>query len=154
MYQSLIVYAAPFCAHRERKNERVSALATYVRYLVVVWLGAAVICAFAVDANAEISEVRNPLLQAYMAREAERSGQHPDIRIAAIENVSGVPEAPFFSASESKQCREKPYRFCRDLSQSEFRLTSLQFMVPEVPGLKPKSLTFRHNSVIANYTFR
>jgi hypothetical protein len=27
-------------------------------------------------------------------------------------------------------------------------------MVPPVPGLAPKSLTFRHNTVIANYTFK
>jgi hypothetical protein len=26
--------------------------------------------------------------------------------------------------------------------------------VPSVPGLTAKSLTFRHNAVIANYTFR
>ena len=102
----------------------------------------------------EVPDGTNPLVQAYRVRQAEKTSPHYGNRFALIEPVSGIPEAPFFTASESTQCQEKPYRFCRDFSQSEFRITSLRFIVPEIRGLSPKSLTIRRNSVIANYTFR
>lgn len=66
----------------------------------------------------------------------------------------GVAPEPFFEEAESIRCRASPQRFCRDFSKTELRITSLWFMVPPVPGLIPKSLTFRHNAVIANYTFK
>lgn len=61
---------------------------------------------------------------------------------------------PFFEEAETVRCRETPQRFCRDFAKTEFQVTSLHFMVPPVPGLAPRSLTFRRNTVIANYTFR
>ena len=68
--------------------------------------------------------------------------------------VGGVVPEPFFEQAESIRCRAAPQRFCRDFSKTEVQVTSLRFMVPPVPGLTPKSLTFRHNAVIANYTFK
>jgi len=68
--------------------------------------------------------------------------------------VDGVVPEPFFEETESVRCRASPQRFCRDLTKTEIQITSLRFMVPPVPGLTPKSLTFRHNAVIVNYTFK
>ncbi len=68
--------------------------------------------------------------------------------------LEGVVPAPFFEEPGSIRCRELSPKICRDLATTEFQLTSLRFMVPEVPGLAAKSLTIRRNSVIANYTFR
>lgn len=68
--------------------------------------------------------------------------------------LEGVVPGPFFEEPGSIRCRELPPKICRDLAKTEFQLTSLRFMVPEVPGLAAKSLTIRRNSVIANYTFR
>ena len=51
-------------------------------------------------------------------------------------------------------CNEKTQPLCRDLAASEFQVTSLRFMLPEVRGLSPKSLNVRRNSVSATYTFR
>ena len=124
-----------------------------LRLAALAWSAAAT-WVFAVDANVQISEGRNPLVQAYLVKQTEKMAPHSGNSLALIEPAAGPSEVPFFAASESTQCREKPYRFCRDLAQSEFRLTSLRFMVPEVRGLSPKSLTVRRNSVIANYTFR
>lgn len=68
--------------------------------------------------------------------------------------LEGVVPAQFFEEPGSIRCRELPPKICRDLTKTEFELTSLRFMVPEVPGLSAKSLTIRRHSVIANYTFR
>jgi hypothetical protein len=68
--------------------------------------------------------------------------------------IDAVPPEPFFEEAESIRCRTSPLKFCRDFSKTEIQITSLRFMVPPVPGLAPKSLTFRHNAVIANYTFK
>ncbi len=56
--------------------------------------------------------------------------------------------------SESSMCNEKKQPLCRDLAASEFHMTSLRFMPPEVRGLSPKSLNVRRNLVSATYTFR
>lgn len=55
---------------------------------------------------------------------------------------------------DAPRCGEKVQPFCRDLAASEFQMTSLRFMLPEVRGLSPKSLNIRRNSVSATYTFR
>lgn len=68
--------------------------------------------------------------------------------------VDAVVPEPFFEEAQSIRCRTSPLKFCRDFSKTEVQITSLRFMVPAVPGLAPKSLTFRHNTVIANYTFK
>lgn len=75
-------------------------------------------------------------------------------RLRNFRPLDGVVPIPFFEEAESIRCREVQPKICRDLARAEFQLTSLRFMVPEVPGLAPKSLTIRRNSVIANYTFR
>ena len=75
-------------------------------------------------------------------------------RLKNFHQLEGVVPIPFFEEAESIRCREVQPKICRDLARAEFQLTSLRFMVPEVPGLAPKSLTIRRNSVIANYTFR
>ena len=54
--------------------------------------------------------------------------------VAMIEAASGMPAAPFFTKREVRRFLNKAYRFCRNLTQSEFRVTSLRFMVPEVSG--------------------
>ena len=68
--------------------------------------------------------------------------------------VDGVVPEPFFGEAESIRCRASPLRFCRDFSKTEIQFTALRFMVPPVPGLTSKSLAFRHNAVIANYTIK
>lgn len=159
MYQFLLQLFRSGDYHRGKKKRacaspKNAALApTLLRLASVAW-GAVATCALAVDAHVEIPQGTNPLVQAYRVQQAEMKSPHSGNRFALIERVAEIPEAPFFTASESTQCRAKPYRFCRDFSQSEFRITSLRFMVPEVRGLSPKSLTIRRNSVIANYTFR
>jgi len=75
-------------------------------------------------------------------------------RLKNFHQLDGVVPIPFYEEAESIRCREVQPKICRDLARAEFQLTSLRFMVPEVPGLAPKSLTIRRNSVIANYTFR
>ena len=152
MYQFLFVSEYP-----DSEANKLGSHAGFARrwkQLAAIAWAAIVTGAFAVDANVEISEGRNPLVQAYLVNQAEKQSPRSVNRLAAIEQISGPPEAPFFAASESTQCREKPYRFCRDLAQSEFRITSLRFMVPEIRGLSPKSLSIRRSSVVANYTFR
>ncbi len=155
MYQSLVEYPGSQMRESDARNaRRKSALSDDLRRLAALAWGVVTTCVFAVDAHVEIPEGRNPLVQAYRVKQAEKLSPHSGNSLSLIEHASELPEAPFFTASESAQCREKPYRFCRDFSQSEVRLTSLRFMVPEVRGLSPKSLTIRRNSVIANYTFR
>jgi len=68
--------------------------------------------------------------------------------------VDGVAPEPFFDQAEPTGCGASPQRFCRDFSKTEVQITSLRFMVPPIPRLAPRSLTFRHNAVIANYTFK
>lgn len=158
MFQSLVEYrGSPACYGSEREHGCKAGLAQQWQRLAAataVFWSAAAMCVFAVDANVEISEGRNRLLRSYLVKQVEQQSLSSGNNLATIENASGLPEAPFFTASELTQCREKTYRFCRDLTQSEFRMTSLRFMVPEVRGLSPKSLSIRRNSVVANYTFR
>ncbi len=66
----------------------------------------------------------------------------------------GINVAVPIDATDSARCNEKKQPLCRDLARSEFQVTSLRFMLPEVRGLSPKSLNIRHNSVSATYTFR
>ena len=66
----------------------------------------------------------------------------------------GIKAATFNDESDSSICNQKRQPLCRDLAASEFQLTSLRFMLPEVRGLSPKSLNIRRNSVSATYTFR
>jgi len=75
-------------------------------------------------------------------------------QLKSFHPLNGAVPAPFFEEAELIRCREVQPKICRDLARAEFQLTSLRFMVPEVPGLAPKSLTIRRNSVVANYTFR
>lgn len=156
MYQSLVEYpGSPVRDGGKRKHERNPTLTRGLSRVIALTWGAVATCVFALDANVDISEGRNPLVQAYMVKQEEKQAPPSSGNsLTMIERASGPPQAPFFTASEAAQCREKPYRFCRDFSQSEFRVTSLRFMVPEVPGLSPRSLTIRRNSIIANYTFR
>ncbi len=157
MYQTLIEYSGSHVGGRDARNHsRKRGLAPQWQRLAALVCAIVATGAVAVESNVEISEGRNPLLRTYMARQAEKlaSAAAAGNQMAMIEPVSGLPEAPFFTASESTQCREKANRFCRDFAHSEFRVTSLRFMVPEVAGLSPKSLTIRRNSVVANYTFR
>ncbi len=155
MYQTLVEF---FDSQADKCRRRVGVCASdggvVLRKLAAGALSVMFGSAFAVDANVQISVGQNPLVQAYRMKQAERVSSPSGNQFRLIENVSGLPEEPFFNASESTQCRAKPYRFCRDFSQSEFRLTSLRFLVPEVRGLSPKSLSIRRNSVVANYTFR
>ncbi|GEM_PF-6989106 len=155
MYQSLIVYPVSRVRDggKRRHGRKVAPAKGWRRVAALAWCAASS-CAFAVGASVGVSEGRNPLVQTSLG---ERSGWlvlSPGDGLVLIEPPSGIPREPFFAVSEATQCREKPYRFCSDLSKSEFRLTSLRFMVPEVPGLKTKSLTIRRNSVVVNYTFR
>ena len=155
MHQSFVEYSDSQGRRSDhRKCGSKAGWASQLQRLAALAWGAAVTCVFAVDPDVQILEGHNPLVQAYLVKQAEKLAPASGNSLAVIEPVSGIPEAPFFTASESTQCREKPYRFCRDFAQSEFRLTSLRFMMPEVRGLAPKSLTIRRNSVIANYTFR
>jgi hypothetical protein len=159
MYQSLVEFPDSLAliggsCDRAPMHGRNAALAYGLRRLAALAWSAVATCVLAIDANVHIPAGHNALVQAYRVKQVEKLHPHADNRVGLIEQASGLPEVPFFSASESTQCREKPYRFCRDFSQSEFRLTSLRFMVPDVRGLTPKSLTIRRNSVIANYTFR
>lgn len=66
----------------------------------------------------------------------------------------GIKAATVADESDSSICNEKRQPLCRDLAASEFQLTSLRFMLPEVRGLTAKSLNIRRNSVSATYTFR
>lgn len=155
MHQTLLEHHA---SRLRNGDERTCRFATGMarrlqRLAALVW-GALGMCVFAVDANVQMLDGRNAIVQPYLGKQAEKLVPMSDNSLTSIEPAAGLRQAPFFTASESTQCREKPYRFCRDLAQTEFRLTSLRFMVPEVPGLAPKSLTIRRNSVIANYTFR
>jgi len=75
-------------------------------------------------------------------------------RLKNFHQLDGVVPIPFFEEAASIRCREVQPKICNDLARAEFQLTSLRFMVPPVPGLAPRSLTIRRNSVIANYTFR
>jgi len=155
MYQTLVeFFDAQMSGLTRGARGRVGDVAGVLRHLAAAALGVIAGGAYAVDANVQINEGHDLLVQTYRVKQAEKANPHAGNRFALIENVSGLPEEPFFNASESTQCRAKPYRFCRDFSQSEFRLTSLRFMVPEVRGLSPKSLSIRRNSVVANYTFR
>ena len=155
MHQFLIKYfGSQARGAGERKREHQVCIARFWQHLAAVAWGAVSVSAFAVDADVVLPEGRNPVVQKYLVTQVEKDSPQSGNRLATIEYASGLAAAPFFAASESTQCREKPYRFCRDLAQSEFRLTSLRFMVPEVPGLSPKSLSIRRNSVVANYTFR
>ena len=76
------------------------------------------------------------------------------ITVQYFHPVDAIAPEPFFEEAESIRCRTSPLKFCRDFSKTEVQITSLRFMVPPVPGLAAKSLTFRHNTVIANYTFK
>ena len=98
------------------------------------------------DANPESSIPPRPIKIAKVAANADHLK-----RFYALEG--NVPP-PFFDAAESIRCRQVQPKICRDLARTEIQLTSMRFMVPEVPGLQAKSLTFRRNTVIANYTFR
>lgn len=101
-------------------------------------------------ADPDISpNVKIPARQINIVRAAQDSNTLKNFR-----PLEGVVPAPFFEEPGSIRCRELPPKICRDLAKTEFQLTSLRFMVPEVPGLAAKSLTIRRNSVIANYTFR
>jgi hypothetical protein len=75
-------------------------------------------------------------------------------QIKSFRPLNGAVPAPFFEAADLTRCREVQPKVCRDLARAEFQLTSLRFMVPDVPGLAPRSLSIRRNSVVANYTFR
>ena len=155
MPQSLVKYSGSSVRDGgEHKYGFATGFATQFQRLAALAWAATLTCVFAVDASVQIPEGRSPLVQAYLVTQGEKLAPLSGNSLAAIEPATGLPQAPFFTASEPTQCREKAYRFCRDLAQSEFRLTSLRFMVPEVRGLTPKSLTVRRNSVIANYTFR
>ena len=75
-------------------------------------------------------------------------------QLKRLETVVVVTPHAFYDETELTLCRTRPQRFCRDLAKAEFEVTSLHGLVPTVPGLAAKSITFRHNAVIANYTFR
>ena len=74
--------------------------------------------------------------------------------VGSTNTAIGINVASAIDAAESSVCTEKKQPLCRDLAKSEFQLTSLHFMLPEVRGLSPKSLNIRRNSVSATYTFR
>lgn len=67
------------------------------------------------------------------------------LAVAAAMPVDGAPADP---------CTGKRQAFCRDLAATELRITSLYFMLPEVPGLTPQRLNIRRNSVSVTYSFR
>ena len=71
-----------------------------------------------------------------MVRQAEEQSSvaFAGNNVAMIGRASGLPEVPLFTAGDATRCLDEAYRFCRDLTQSEFRVTSLRFMVPEVSG--------------------
>lgn len=76
-----------------------------------------------------------------------------NLAVASASATIGI-KAVALDDAESSLCNEKKQPLCRDLAASEFQLTSLRFMLPEVRGLSPKSLNIRRNSVSATYTFR
>lgn len=78
----------------------------------------------------------------------------PHVQLKRLPARDPIAPTAFYEETELTLCRTRPQRFCRDLAKAEFEITSLRPMVPSVPGLTAKSLTFRHNAVIANYTFR
>lgn len=78
----------------------------------------------------------------------------PQVQLKRLPIRDLAAPTAFYEETELTLCRTRPQRFCRDLAKAEFEITSLRPMVPSVPGLTAKSLTFRHNAVIANYTFR
>jgi hypothetical protein len=104
--------------------------------------------AFAADDNASQPPFASGRPIKLNAPERER------ITVQYFHAVDAIAPEPFFEEAESIRCRTSPLKFCRDFSKTEVQITSLRFMVPPVPGLAPKSLTFRHNTVIANYTFK
>ncbi len=155
MHQALFEYSGSrFRDGDERACRFATGMSWRLQRLAALAWAALGTCVFAVDANIQMLDGRNLIVQPYLGKQAETLVPMSGNSLTSIEPAAGLRQAPFFTASESTQCREKPYRFCRDLAQTEFRLTSLRFMVPEVRGLAPKSLTIRRNSVIANYTFR
>ena len=78
----------------------------------------------------------------------------PQAQLKRLRSVDILAPTTFYEETEVTLCRTRPQRFCRDLAKAEFEITSLHTLVPTVPGLTAKSITFRHNAVIANYTFR
>ncbi len=78
----------------------------------------------------------------------------PQVQLKRLRFVDVIAPTTFYEETELTLCRTRPQRFCRDLAKAEFEITSLHPLVPAVPGLTAKSITFRHNAVIANYTFR
>lgn len=98
------------------------------------------------DPNSGSSIPARPIRIAKVAANADQ--------LKSFHPLEGNVPPPFFEAAESIRCREVQPKICRDLARTEIQLTSMRFMVPEVPGLQAKSLTFRRNTVIANYTFR
>jgi len=77
-----------------------------------------------------------------------------NLDVLSTSNAAIGIKAALNDESDSSICNEKRQPLCRDLAASEFQLTSLRFMLPEVRGLSPKSLNIRRNSVSATYTFR
>lgn len=82
----------------------------------------------------------------FMVEDRQKGASVPDgmeIRVGAPINDRDTP-----------RCSEKMQPLCRDLATSEFQITALRFMLPEVRGLSPKRLNIRRNSISASYTFR
>ena len=78
-----------------------------------------------------------------------------NLAVSGTSNATvGVRAATLPDDRDLSICNEKTQPLCRDLAASEFQVTSLRFMLPEVRGLSPKSLNIRRNSVSATYTFR
>ena len=78
-----------------------------------------------------------------------------NVAVASPSNAAtGTRALTPIDESDSPLCNEKKQPLCRDLAASEFQLTSLRFVLPEVRGLSPKSLNIRRNSISATYTFR
>ncbi len=67
---------------------------------------------------------------------------------------SGVTVVTVPDDQDPSICDRKTHPLCRDLAAPEFQATSLRFMLPEVRGLSPKSLSIRRNIISTTYTFR
>lgn len=128
-------------------------LSLFAQHSCVVLLLAFLGCATAEAADAEAATLIPSAPSIARVNDAAR-GVRLQYRAKSFHAVEVVTPQAFYDETELTSCRTRPQRFCTDLAKAEFEIKSLHFMVPSVPGLTSKSITFRHHAVIANYTFR
>lgn len=115
--------------------------------LLLVLLGGAG-AAHAVDAT--IVEARYLTMSPYRSVGALTA----ENRLKSYRDARGVAAGAPIDDGEAVRCVGKRQAFCRDLAETELRVTSLYFLLPEVRGLSPQRLNIRRNSVSATYSFR